>query len=92
LRNAGRYHELRTLLAALLGGVSLSVRTSHLHAQGALPPPRANAAKILSAEQGEDVGASILLKVGPVNTGSKHVFTGFLNMPPGGDVPSHRRG
>jgi mannose-6-phosphate isomerase-like protein (cupin superfamily) len=82
----------RRLLTVLVGGASLAIGTRHLHAQGALPPARANAGKILSADQGEEIGGGMLLKVGPVNTGSKHLFTGFVNMPPGGDVPIHRRG
>jgi len=81
----------RTALA-LVGGAILAVATNDLGAQGTMPPARPNAGKILSAQQGEDIGGGMLLKVGPVNTGSKHLFTGFVNMPPRGDVPVHRRG
>jgi len=51
----------RTVLAALVGGAILAVGTSHLQAQGAIPPARPNAGKILSAEQGEDIGGGMLL-------------------------------
>ena len=33
----------------------------------------------------------MLLKVGPVNTGSKHLVLGSLGIPPGSGVPVHRR-
>jgi mannose-6-phosphate isomerase-like protein (cupin superfamily) len=82
----------RTVLAALVGGAILAVGTNHLEAQGAMPPARPNAGKILSAEQGEDIGAGMLLKVGPVNTGSKHLFTGFAKLPHAVGIPVHRRG
>jgi quercetin dioxygenase-like cupin family protein len=63
----------------------------YLHAQAAAPH---HGGAIISSNEGELFGRTddgMLFKVGPVNTGSKHLFLGTLTMPPGATLPVHRR-
>jgi mannose-6-phosphate isomerase-like protein (cupin superfamily) len=81
---------------AFLVGAGLAAAVGHLNAQQAAPHPRGQAGIILSADQGQvlirgDDGGAMLLKIGPVTSGSKHLVLGSLTIPPGTGVDVHRR-
>jgi len=86
----------RKVRVAFLVGAALTARVGHLHSQRTAPHPQGQAGTIVSADQGQvlirgDDGGAMLLKIGPVTTGSKHLVLGSLTIPPGGGVDVHRR-
>jgi quercetin dioxygenase-like cupin family protein len=87
----------RRVRAAVLVGAGLAAAVGRLHAQAARPHPRAEAGTILSADQGlvlvpgDSGGGGMLLKIGPLTSGSKHVVLGSVSLLPGTGIPVHRR-